>query len=773
MGLFGALTTAVTGLRAQSYALENVSGNIANSQTTGFKRIDTSFEDLIPEDLPSRQKAGSVVASSRSTNSVQGDIQASSIGTFLAINGTGFFVVEKPASFVDNRPVFDGTNIYTRRGDFQPNKDGYLVNGAGYYLMGIPIDATTGNLAGSVPQLLQFQNDFLPAQATTEISYRANLARYPLTTGHDTSVVGSELLNPINFTADPTAIPPQSARILGAGAALLADAVAKVTGGVMPASLTNTGSFTINGQTINLAAGMKPVTVLDQINKTLSGIGGFASGGAQIGVANTMTITAAGLNGGAAVNVALLATDTALTAATKINLALAGPGNDGIVADGSSGQLVFSSANGDAVTLGGNSALLDAMGFTSGVGPGHRDSLGGLPPTGLQGASIDTGGHLVLTSADADSAVQIGGSAPLLLTELGIGVGTTNPTNLLTQNAAAAGQTMDITVGASTLNIVFGTGAGEVSTLAELNTKLGTLPLSAGTASVDGVGNISIIAAGTNQIAVTGTATPLTFGMHTVSAISSNQVVVANDLTAFLASSVGGGAITAYDISGSPVNIQLRWAKTDSTTLGGSHTDTWNLFYQVDTTATGTTPAWQNAGTNFTFDPNGQMNPTVTNITLPSVTVDGVALGNVNMKFGAGGVTEFADPNGGAQVNELIQNGFAAGSLQSITVNDKGRVVGSYSNGRTIDRAQITLANFSGANFLKRLDGGAFEQTDESGVATYNASGKIVGSSLEGSNTDIADEFTKLIVTQQAYSANTRVISTSNQMAQDLLNTLR
>jgi flagellar hook protein FlgE len=167
------------------------------------------------------------------------------------------------------------------------------------------------------------------------------------------------------------------------------------------------------------------------------------------------------------------------------------------------------------------------------------------------------------------------------------------------------------------------------------------------------------------------------------------------------------------------------------------------------------------------------MNPTVTNITLPSVTVDGVALGNVNMKFGAGGVTEFADPNGGAQVNELIQNGFAAGSLQSITVNDKGRVVGSYSNGRTIDRAQITLANFSGANFLKRLDGGAFEQTDESGVATYNASGKIVGSSLEGSNTDIADEFTKLIVTQQAYSANTRVISTSNQMAQDLLNTLR
>ena len=49
MGIFGALTTAVGGLRANSYALENVSGNIANSQTTAFKRVDTSFLDLIPQ----------------------------------------------------------------------------------------------------------------------------------------------------------------------------------------------------------------------------------------------------------------------------------------------------------------------------------------------------------------------------------------------------------------------------------------------------------------------------------------------------------------------------------------------------------------------------------------------------------------------------------------------------------------------------------------------------------------------------------------------------
>jgi flagellar hook protein FlgE len=100
-------------------------------------------------------------------------------------------------------------------------------------------------------------------------------------------------------------------------------------------------------------------------------------------------------------------------------------------------------------------------------------------------------------------------------------------------------------------------------------------------------------------------------------------------------------------------------------------------------------------------------------------------------------------------------------------------VVGNYSNGRNLDLAEITLATFNGPDFLKRKDGGAFEATDESGQALFGNGGTIVGSSLEGSNTDIADEFTKLIVTQQAYSANTKVITTSNQMVQDLLNVLR
>jgi flagellar hook protein FlgE len=664
MGLFGALTTAVTGMRAQSYALENISGNIANSQTTAFKRIDTAFRDLIPDQPIYAQLSGNVVAQSRLTNTVQGDIQSASISTFMAINGDGFFVVQKPSNIADNRPVFDGVNLYTRRGDFQTDKDGFLVNGAGYYLMGIPIDATTGNLAGSVPELLQFQNDFLPAQATTQMDYRVNLASYPATPSHDTNILGSELLQQANYSANPIAQAPSAARILGAGATLLPDAVATATGGVDISTLVSAGgTLSINGTAIAIGVGDDATAIQAAIN-------------AQTG--------------------------------------------------------------------------------TTGVS-----------------ATLNSSNQLVLTSADADTAVTIDGTSTLaLLTELGLAVGTTNPTNLLTQSVVSAGQTMTVTVGANPpLTVTFGTGGGEVSTMAELSAALAGL--TGGTATVNtSNGNVTVTAGNLiDTITVGGTITHSVFGIQTLTGLPSNGTVIGSDVGTFLSESISGGAVTAYDVSGSPVNVQLRWAKIDSTTVGG--TDVWNLFYQVDGNATGTQVAWQNAGINYTFAANGQMDPEVTSVTLNNATINGTNLGNLVISHGSGGVTQFADPNGNVQVNLVQQNGYPAGALQSISVNDKGRVVGTYSNGRSLDLAEITLANFNGANSLKRIDGGAFEATDQSGPAIYGAPGRIIGSALEGSNTDIADEFTKLIVTQQAYSANTRVITTTNQMVQDLLNMLR
>jgi flagellar hook protein FlgE len=143
------------------------------------------------------------------------------------------------------------------------------------------------------------------------------------------------------------------------------------------------------------------------------------------------------------------------------------------------------------------------------------------------------------------------------------------------------------------------------------------------------------------------------------------------------------------------------------------------------------------------------------------------------LNFSSGALTQFASTTGAATVNEFHQNGYAAGQLQSVAINNNGLVVGTFSNGQNLDLASVTLSHFNGTNYLQALSGQAYAVTDQSGPAIAGASGTIAGSSLEGSNTDIADQFTKLIVTQQAYSANTKVITTANDMVQDLLNVLR
>jgi flagellar hook protein FlgE len=248
-------------------------------------------------------------------------------------------------------------------------------------------------------------------------------------------------------------------------------------------------------------------------------------------------------------------------------------------------------------------------------------------------------------------------------------------------------------------------------------------------------------------------------------------VVIGADAATFLNESVDGGSATVYSANGTAANLQLRWAKTDSVANGGA--DTWNLFYQTDSAATGTNPAWQNVGTDFVFNSTGQLSPAINSVALTGVTVNNMSLGNLTINSPAGAITQFASTNGSPTVNNMQQNGYAAGELQTISVSNTGIISGTFTNGQNVALAYVPLVHFNSPNNLINLDGGAYQATVDSGQALAGASGKIVGQSLEGSNTDIATEFTKLIVTQQAYSANTKVITTANQMSQDLMNILR
>ncbi|CAM5200487.1 hypothetical protein ARD30_05580 [Bosea thiooxidans] len=468
MGVFSALTTAVSGMTAQSYALENISGNIANSRTAGYKRVDTTFADLVPDAALNRQIAGSVAAFSQATNSIQGDLNATRIDTNVAINGDGFFVVDQRASGVGANTQFANQNLYTRRGDFDFDANGYLVNGAGYYLKGLKIDQVTGQLIGTQPEVLRITKEQFPAKATTSIEYRANIPAYPKTNRADSTAPGSELL------------------------------------------------------------------------------------------------------------------------------------------DGTS--------------------------------------------------------------------VSAGGAAPY-------------------------------------------------------------------------------------------------------------DAVLGQNITNFLSSSIPGGSVTVYDELGRATSVELRWAKTANATPGDPAAvppvpaveDTWSLFVAQNTGAGTGQVAYVKATDNITFGPTGQMtSPADGNIALPDITIGGTRVQGINLTTGGNGLTQNGDVSGQIDARSIRQDGYTAGTLDRVSVSAEGQVIGTFSNGQVVALAQLSVARFNADNALKRLDGGAFEETIESGPPIIGlGTSQLVGGSVEQSNTDIADEFSKMIVTQQAYSANTKVITTAQEMLSSVFNIIR
>lgn len=450
MSIFNALTTAVVGLQSQSFALEAISGNIANSQTVGFKRVDTSFEDMVGQSSPRTQQAGSVSAFSRGTTTIAGSTMSTGVATNFALDGDGFVAVKQRNDSGGPDPSFSDLMYFTRRGDFQVDRSGYLVNGAGMFLSGFPIDAASGNPKGSSPDAIKVDVGLSPARPTTTLGYSANL--------------------------------PSVAR------------------------------------TQALASG----------------------------------------------------------------------------------------------------------------------------------------------STTSDIWTAAGGTAP---------------------------------------------------------------------ASVD----------------------------HATTPSSAS----------FAANSISGQSVRLYDAKGTPADLEFRWAKVASPAGGGT---TWGLYYTSTPGTAAADATWTRACT-CTFAANGTLS---TPAAVQSMDLSALGLGTVGLNLTAGRLTQFADASGEAKVSRIEQDGYGAGTLQGVSIGERGRVVASFSNGQTQELAQIAVARFNASDRLIRGSGGTFAQSPESGEPLFNAQGvTFSGGALESSNTDVAEEFSKMIVTQQAYSANTRVVSTAQQMMQEVMNILR
>lgn len=174
MSLFGSLTAAISGLTSQSRSLGNISDNIANSQTVGYKRVDTNFISYITSSSQTNNQPGSTIATPSYTNTVQGTIEQSEDPLAMAIGGQGFFSVAQAKGTVDGQPVFDERQFFSRAGDFTRDSDGYLTNSSGYYLKGWPVDASGNPDRTSIAPIRVNQQVFNPI-ATRQIDFAANL----------------------------------------------------------------------------------------------------------------------------------------------------------------------------------------------------------------------------------------------------------------------------------------------------------------------------------------------------------------------------------------------------------------------------------------------------------------------------------------------------------------------------------------------------------------------------------------------------------------------
>jgi flagellar hook protein FlgE len=175
MSALDALRTSLSGMNAQSTKLAGISNNIANSSTVGYKRVSTQFESLVLEGSSTGAYAmAGTTAHNRVAIGQVGQVQRTGVDTDIAVNGSGFIVVNDQADS-------NGAYLVTRAGSFRTDQFGNLVNSAGYFLQGVRLDAA-GNPIGSLGDdnvdsltTVNVNNFTASAAPTTEMTFWVNL----------------------------------------------------------------------------------------------------------------------------------------------------------------------------------------------------------------------------------------------------------------------------------------------------------------------------------------------------------------------------------------------------------------------------------------------------------------------------------------------------------------------------------------------------------------------------------------------------------------------
>ena len=239
--------------------------------------------------------------------------------------------------------------------------------------------------------------------------------------------------------------------------------------------------------------------------------------------------------------------------------------------------------------------------------------------------------------------------------------------------------------------------------------------------------------------------------------------------------------VTVYDSLGARHNLTVNFTPVDTNADGKRDAWTYTATVPGEDVAGGTagTPRTVGSGT-ISFGADGKLTSPTGNVTLAiPAWSNSAAAQNVEWRlFDTAGSGNLSGFSGASATSSTTQNGYGVGRLRTLNIDQDGLVSGVFTNGVTLQLARFALATFNNPNGLLKNGQNSYLETNTSGVATIGGAnsggrGMIAASSLELSNVDITQEFTDLIVAERGYQANSRIITTTDQVIQEALNLKR
>lgn len=748
MSIFGAMQSGISALASQSSSMGAISDNIANVNTVGYKSNSVAFSTLVTKQSSSSlYSPGGVQSKPKQSISAQGLLSATSNSTDVAISGSGYFVVNQAAN-----PGEGDLWAYTRAGSFSVDENGYLKNTGGYYAQAWSLLPWDGNPNATVVDVngIKYMKAYYDASGNTvyindNIIDGTNLRPVNLANIGGTATPTHQISLGANLPSDDPIYDPTNAAAGGKRkvSALIYDSLGNASnmsleytktssnGWSMGASVpSGASSVTLYGgrettgdtsQDVYYAAGQLEFTKIPENGSSIAitdaGTGTtynfiFTNGTATIppDTGNTKNI-AVDISSG-------IITTSDFTKAFETAIKNNMPSANRFTADGSTIQIVQSVA-GAELTIDASKTLACVQ---SASNPAQDTGI----PTGV--FTIQAIDNDIKNTARID--FNSDKAADYLNHTITLDGKTYHFVNTDTADDpdagdyyvniadAISGGDVDVAKMMSIFGAKLNTTATEPSRFVISGSSLEILPSSTGGDITIDTTNLGTAISGVVRDSVT----------NSWKSIQNTTATLANQFTVNGTEVEQGAVVPAvrFNADGTP------------------------KYFYVDEMAI----EWANGAQNMDGDlDNG------TRITLD--------MGNVGTNDG------LTNLSGDFLTNYINQDGAKFGSYTGVSISEDGVVTALFDNGETRPIAILPLATFANADGMEALTGNTWIETDASGQAMLrqagtNGAGEITAYSVESSNVDLATEFSNMIVTQRAYSAATKIITTADEMLDEL-----